>query len=688
MDVSALRARTDAVARRIRLARALRAGASTSAAGAAGVALALAAERVGWIGEADLRVAMAAGLAGSALVALAAASRRLPRLLPATLIDRAHALDGRVTAALELSREQAPLAQLAVEDALARTDALSAGRAFPLRAPAGTRALLFALVAIAIAATLHRPAARVPAPPPPPRLAPLLVHPDDVALEQHALAEIEARTTPSAELRAAIDDTNDLLEALAEQRVERADALRQLSDLVERLERPRPSALTTREDVLAAIGDHLGRGDTTRPLAEALAARDAAAAEAALSEIAERARQGELTAAERRELAQALAEARAAAERAREERESDPESVESDAPDAHPEAAGEAEERLLEEQREEVERRRQEIQREQEAQDQLDRLERELGDAADQLEGSEGDSERAADDLDDAVEELNRMARDQASEEEMQQLAEQLRQLREMIRRQRQQQGGQGEDGEGGSGSGRGSESGREGRMDRFVLRAGGGSESGSGGARLAIRGGAGGGEGGESEGQQGDPSESPSGSPGGASGSGAASEGEGGEGEGESQGGAGGSGAGEGGESEEQVLVLGDQSGGGAQAILELPGMGRSGSGTQRGSGDGDGDEPGGGAGTDHSPATLDDPTDRSGDHRTVAVQGEDRGRGPSRSEVIRGGAARGFASRDYERVYADYEAHAERAIEESEIPPGYRFYVRRYFDLIRPRD
>ncbi len=224
--------------------------------------------------------------------------------------------------------------------------------------------------------------------------------------------------------------------------------------------------------------------------------------------------------------------------------------------------------------------------------------------------------------------------------------------------------------------------------MDRFVLRAGGGDEHGSGGARLALPGGAGGGEGGESEGQEGTPTQSPSGSPGGASGSGAASDGEGGDGAGESEGGASGGGAGEGGEREEQVLVLGDQSGEGAQAILELPGMGRSGSGEQRGTGDGDGDEPGGGAGSDHSPATLDDPTDRSGDHRTVAVHGEDRGRGPSRSEVIRGGAARGFASRDYERVYADYEAHAERAIEESEIPPGFRFYVRRYFDLIRPRD
>ena len=29
-----------------------------------------------------------------------------------------------------------------------------------------------------------------------------------------------------------------------------------------------------------------------------------------------------------------------------------------------------------------------------------------------------------------------------------------------------------------------------------------------------------------------------------------------------------------------------------------------------------------------------------------------------------------------------------AEEALKQDEIPAGYRFYVRRYFDLIRPRD
>ncbi len=129
-------------------------------------------------------------------------------------------------------------------------------------------------------------------------------------------------------------------------------------------------------------------------------------------------------------------------------------------------------------------------------------------------------------------------------------------------------------------------------------------------------------------------------------------------------------------------MLVLGE----GGGATLELPGFG-SGTSTESGGGD-DGEEGAGdGAGNAHDGSALEDPTERGGDHRTVAVHGDDQGRGPSRSEVIRGGAARGFASRDYERVYADYAQHAEEEIEEDEIPPGYRFYVRRYFELIRPR-
>ena len=47
-----------------------------------------------------------------------------------------------------------------------------------------------------------------------------------------------------------------------------------------------------------------------------------------------------------------------------------------------------------------------------------------------------------------------------------------------------------------------------------------------------------------------------------------------------------------------------------------------------------------------------------------------------------------RGFKGGPYKKVYKDYRTYAEQEINKDEIPDGYRFYVRRYFQLIRPRE
>jgi hypothetical protein len=59
----------------------------------------------------------------------------------------------------------------------------------------------------------------------------------------------------------------------------------------------------------------------------------------------------------------------------------------------------------------------------------------------------------------------------------------------------------------------------------------------------------------------------------------------------------------------------------------------------------------------------------------------------GPTRSQVIFGAAQPGAVSSAYARVHADYAQHAERELEREPIPPGYRLYVRRYFQLVGPR-
>jgi hypothetical protein len=90
--------------------------------------------------------------------------------------------------------------------------------------------------------------------------------------------------------------------------------------------------------------------------------------------------------------------------------------------------------------------------------------------------------------------------------------------------------------------------------------------------------------------------------------------------------------------------------------------------------------------AGLGGRPQSLQKPTDLDGERVDTRVQGE-LGDGPSRSQVIREAGQRGFVSRGYEQVHADYSRHAEAVLEHDEVPGGYRFYVRRYFQLIRPR-
>ena len=102
--------------------------------------------------------------------------------------------------------------------------------------------------------------------------------------------------------------------------------------------------------------------------------------------------------------------------------------------------------------------------------------------------------------------------------------------------------------------------------------------------------------------------------------------------------------------------------------------------------SGQGQGHGPGAGTGAGGNPQGGASSI-KSGTQDTQ-VAGQDTGQGSSRSEVIRGAAEKGFASRGYQKVYREYHTVAEEALNKDDIPGGYRFYVRRYFQLIRPRD
>jgi hypothetical protein len=70
------------------------------------------------------------------------------------------------------------------------------------------------------------------------------------------------------------------------------------------------------------------------------------------------------------------------------------------------------------------------------------------------------------------------------------------------------------------------------------------------------------------------------------------------------------------------------------------------------------------------------------------VHAAANDTGQGASRSEVILGAAEKGFRGGAYKKVYTEYRTSAEDQIHQDKIPPGTNDHIRRYFDLIRPRE
>jgi hypothetical protein len=118
----------------------------------------------------------------------------------------------------------------------------------------------------------------------------------------------------------------------------------------------------------------------------------------------------------------------------------------------------------------------------------------------------------------------------------------------------------------------------------------------------------------------------------------------------------------------------------------LPMPGAGGPSPG---GDSPGGGDSPSGGteAGSSGSPEVKGAATELDGKTEDVTAAAVDTGQGAASSEVVFGAAERGFSGPRYQKVYTQYRTVAEDVLERDTIPAGYEFYVRRYFQLIRPR-
>ncbi len=579
-------------------------------------------------------------------VAVAGYHRRLARREGAIVLDRFHKLDDRLSSALSFAElkeaERSPLMRAAIDDAIAHAKLVDPSRAVPIRLPREWPLVLgMGAVITAIAFyQVRRPEPIVHAK----TIESVDVSEDDLDAMREFLRDVDARLQ-SDEAKAATGEFNQLIEDLSQRRLDQTEAFRKMQRLEDKLLSGSEADRKAFEDAVRKIGEELQKSDLAKPTGEALSRGRLDAAERTLKELAKQLREARANgkapdkgALEKlrdalRQAAQDPSKRAEALEKRREELRQDLLRQRARAGDAGPQ--DEEEKSLLKKKERELERLDREHESQAETKRELDRLDRELEKAAEDLMKDLGAS---AEDLEQAAEDINRMAKREMSKQEKEELRQKLRDLRETLRQKANAGGADAE------------------RRKMFQRRARG--QAGASGAP-GERGERGGAEKGGSE-----SGESPS------------------DGDGEGQQGAGNKGeSGKAGE----AWVLGPN---GEKLLMITKGSGRrGGSGATQGAGEGS--EPGRGIGRDHEDAVLGKKaTSAKMGTADTQVEGTETGQGGSRSEVILGAAERGFATKRYKDVYREYQTVAEEALGKDEIPGGYRFYVRRYFQLIRPRE
>jgi hypothetical protein len=578
-------------------------------------------------------VALVAGAACALVVvvgaALVAASRKSAPLAGAIELDAFHATGGRIANALAFARlsppERTPLMQLAIEDALALVKELDARRAVPLKAPTELPLVGLLLAGLAVLALFEVRTLKPPAPKP--AVAPLLMSPDDVALFRSAGEEL-AKTSNDPVQRAAVARYNRLVEDIAQHRVDRHEVFRRLAeiekDLGEHLEADREAL----DEGLDGVARELEKSPLARKAAEALGEKRLEDAEKALRELSEK-----LKSKKSPPSASELERLRSALKRASSESHERAQAIEQ-----RRREIAEEQESLLKKKGESPAATAKNEQKRKDNERQLEHLERQSQRARkseEQLSELDRELAKAAEELERAMKEKQPSSGEapeklERGAEDVQRMAQKKlddAQKRELLQRLKELREVLRQEGQGGEQ--------RKQRQQRFSERARG-------------------------------------------------------EGQGQGQG----RGQGKDGNGKQQGVPLDVQlKRGSSGSGMEIPGTeSESASAKQEGKGQGQdqgkGSQPGDGWGNAHDDALAGDRKHLSGQTHDVSAAGIDSGEGTASAEVIYGAAERGFVGKGYKDVFTEYQSVAEQVLDKDEIPPGYRFYVRRYFQLIRPRE
>ncbi len=629
-----VRATVARVASRMRLADTLVWGARALI--ALGIAAVLAVASVRFAGVGRSVVLLALGMGGLATaIAVALLVRPVSTLVAASLADRELGLADRLTSAVSFLDERAPsaLQRAAIADAARLGARVDPRRVVTLGIPRAARYLPVVLLAL-----LGVSFVRLPGPIPKPNVsAPkpkLIVEADALAGEVEAVRQLAHEARGKDEQLAALAQRLDaLLAAVDKQTLSRAEVFAQLASLEAQYTQKHAPGPLRPSELLAPAAKALDRAERARALAEALKKDNLEAARAELEKLATAAEQRDKDKQDEhaeRELQRALEQASRNLDEA--QRKADAER------DKKIEQLKDEERRLQRQRRahpedEETERRLQRNKRE------LERLEREKQEQAEQrrqLQRLSKDMQEAAEELRKKMspEAMKRMAEELGKmQDEIRKLgsseraAQQIAELKEMLRRASRVEIGRGDSGEGADGKdqqGKGQQKGGRGDKLRDFDKRAGG---------------------------------------------------------------------------ETETLILGGKKPGDTTVLLPLPTGGgeggeagdKNGPGDPKGQGDprGQGDPKGGGEGIgkDHDADLLGEATSMKTQQKLIRATGK-AGAGPTRSQTILEASERGFSNKSYQRVYKDYSAVVEEVMSQEGVPPGYRYYVKRYFQLIRPRE
>ena len=533
----------------------------------------------------------------------------------ALALDRHHQSVDRITNALAFGTlpadQRTPFMDAAISDALVIAAQPSPRRAVPLELPRGTwLSIVLALLVIGITRLPRRTTSAAVTPAVLAPIEPVALGADDLALLRDSAQAFQASAS-SPELTEAVSRFNQLVEDIAERKLDRRELFTRLSE-IERSLSTGSEADAALDAGLSDIADQLEKSPLSRPIAEALKEQRLPDAEQAMRELAKKLEQAQKKdPAELERLRQAMEAAARQATGRLERLEDARRGLEAERrrllqKKGPQEAASSEQKAELDRHSRRLERLERDIADAQRSKQEMSQLDRELGNAARELMREMGESAKH---MKAGAEDVNRMARQKMSEREKRELKRQLEELRELLRQ-----------------SGPGKEEHLK-RLQKFAERARG--QKGSG----------------QKPGSGDKPGEGPAGKAG-------------------------------------ERLQLGP---GGRPIPVPMPGAARPGN-------DGPGadqDSSGGrtpGSGSDDGIKAP--PTDL--DHKTedVTAAAVDTGQGAASSEVVFSAAERGFRGSRYQKVYTQYRTVAEDVLEQDTIPAGYEFYVRRYFQLIRPRD